>query len=418
MAGRRISPNLALDQQVARRKALGEPIVHLGFGESRLPVLPGLVGKLTEGAVNNEYGPVAGRPAARQAVADYFTRRRMPTGPDQIVLTPGSKSLLMALQLARPGDVILPKPCWVTYAPQAKLAGKRVIEVPIPASCGGVPEPDALLDALSAARANGMRPAMMILTLPDNPTGTIASPDLVRQLGHIAEAEDLLVVSDEIYRDIVHDPHRWVLSPAEVVPDRTVVLTGLSKSIALGGWRIGAARFPAGWWGRRLRADVLAVASEIWSSLAGPMQAVAEYVFSEPPEVVRRIAADTRLHAIVANAVHEIMVGTGALCRAPTGGFYVYPDFGPARDNAGRHGIVDAESLQRVLLDEFGIAVLGGHHLGDDPRALRFRAATSMLYGETEQQRAEALAAEHPLALPHIRDQLTTLEQGLMKFAG
>ena len=417
MSPRSISPNLALDELVAQRRSEGATIVHLGFGESRLPVFPPLVSRLTAGAARNAYGPVAGRLVARTAVAGYFQRRRLPTEADQVVLAPGSKPLLMALQLVLPGDVLLPQPCWVSYAPQAKLAGKRVFGVPIPADCGGVPEPAALRETIANARAAGHDPRILILNVPDNPTGTIASPRLIRELCEIAEIEDLFIISDEIYRDIVHDPQQPFLSPAEVCAARTVVLTGLSKCIALGGWRIGVARFPHGRRGAEVRADVLAVASEIWSTLAGPMQAVAEYVFDEPPEVVARIAADTRLHGIVARAVHEIMVAAGALCRPPTGGFYVYPDFEPLRATARRRGATDSASLQQVLLDDFGVAVLGGHHLGDDASALRFRAATSMLYGRTEEQRAVALSAEQPTKLPHIRNELAMLGEAMEKFA-
>ncbi|MFC0105797.1 aminotransferase class I/II-fold pyridoxal phosphate-dependent enzyme [Kibdelosporangium aridum] len=177
-------------------------------------------------------------------MAGYFTRRGLPTQPGQIVLAPGSKPLLMALNHVLPGDVVLPRPCWNSYAPQAKLANKDVFPVAIPAECGGVPDPAALRGMIHAARALGRAPRTVVLTLPDNPTGTIASPERVREICRLAEEEDLFLVSDEIYRDLVHPPGTELVSPAEVVPDRTVVTTGLSKSLAVGGWRIGAARFP------------------------------------------------------------------------------------------------------------------------------------------------------------------------------
>lgn len=415
---RGISPNLALDQLVARRQAAGEPIVHLGFGESRLPVFPPLAERLTSGADRNAYGPVAGDDAVRAAVAGYFTRRRLPTDAAQVLLAPGSKPLLLALQLVHPGDVLLASPCWVTYGPQAKLAGKHAIGVPIPDECGGVPNPVALREAVVAARGRGQDPRIVVLTSPDNPTGTFAPPHLVRELCAVAEEEDLLLVSDEIYRDILHDPDAEFLSPAEVVPDRTIVVTGLSKSLALGGWRIGAARFPATPAGERLRDDVASVASEVWSTLAGPMQAVAEYAFSEPPEIRDRLRDDARLHGTVAKAVYDIVVASGALCRPPTGGFYVYPDFEPLRGELAGRGVTDGASLQSRLIDQHGIAVLAGVHFGDDPRALRFRAATSMLYGRTRDEQRAAQQATDPLRLTHVADALAGIEQGLRKLTG
>lgn len=409
MTGRRVSPNLALDELVALRRARGEAIVHLGFGESRLPVFPPLAERLAVGARRNAYGPVAGGPAARAAVAGYFDRRRLSTGPDQVVLAPGSKALLMALQLVVPGPVLLPRPSWVTYAPQARLAGKRVHLLPITAHHGGVPDPDLLRRVARRTRGAGM----VVLTIPDNPTGTTASAELVHLLCDIAEREDLLIVSDEIYRDLPHAPTASFLSPAEVAPDRTVVLTGLSKSMALGGWRIGAARFPAGPRGRSLRDAVVSVASEVWSALAGPMQEVAEYAFAEPPELRARVSADARLHGAVAGAVHGLLVAAGARDRLPTAGFYCYPDFEPLRASLARVGVTGSARLQHHLLERHGVAVLSGHHFGDDPRALRVRVATSMLYGDSEQQQLEALRSPDPVRVPHVRGQLDFLAAAL-----
>ncbi|WP_258399541.1 MULTISPECIES: pyridoxal phosphate-dependent aminotransferase [unclassified Streptomyces] len=414
---RPLSPNLALDQLVHERRAAGESLVHLAFGEARLPLLPGLARALVEGAGRTSYGPVAGRADAREAVAGYFARRDLPTEADQIVLAPGSKPLLMALQLTVPGDVLLPAPAWNTYAPQAAYAGKRAIAVPVPADCGGVPEPAALRAALARSRAAGQKPASLVLTLPDNPTGTLAPPRLVREICALARAEDLVVISDEIYRDVLHDPAGGYLSPAEVVPERTVVTTGLSKSLGLGGWRIGAARFPAGDLGRRLREGALSAAGELWSTLAGPMQQVAAYAFAEPPEVVRRLRDAARLHGAVARAVHRIALDAGALCRPPTGAFYVYPDFEPLRAELAARGVTGSASLARRLLDESGVVVLAGHLLGDAPHALRFKAATSLLYGD-EHGQAEALAADDPVRLPHIAGQLARIADAFAELTG
>ncbi len=415
MPGRNVSPNLALDQLVAERRARGEHIVHLGFGEARLPVFAPLAERLRAGARRNAYGPVVGDLAVRAAVAGYFTRRRMPTDPEQVVVAPGSKPLLMALQMVVPGDVLLPRPCWVTYGPQAEWAGKRVFGVPIPAECGGVPDPAALRETIRAARVLGHDPRILVLNSPDNPTGTLAPPSLVREICAVAEDEDLLVVSDEIYRDVVHDPALPVLSPAEVAPRRTVVVTGLSKSLALGGWRIGAVRFPEGPWGTRIREGVASYASEVWSTLAGPMQEVAAYAFGEPPEIRARLASDARLHGAVARAVYEVMRAAGAECRPPNGGFYVYPDFAPLASSLADRGVTDSASLQQCLLEDFGVAVLGGVHFGDDADALRFRAATSMLYGDTEERQEAARQADDPLGVPHIAAALGAVEGAFMK---
>ncbi|WP_367044695.1 pyridoxal phosphate-dependent aminotransferase [Streptomyces sp. Je 1-332] len=415
MASRKISPNMALDQLVAERRAGGEDILHLGFGESRLPVFPGLVDRLAQGARRSAYGAVVGDLAVREAVAGYFDRRRLPTRPEQIIVAPGSKPLLMALQMVVPGDLVIPRPAWNTYAPQARAMGKKVFGVDLPDLCGGVPDPKLLRDTVLAARAAGDDPRILILTLPDNPTGTYAPPGLVRELCALARELDLLIVSDEIYRDVLHDPTEPFLSPVEAAPERTVVTTGLSKNLAIGGWRIGAARFPEGTRGDGIRDRVASAASEVWSNLAGPMQEVAAYAFAEPPELTAYIARCTRLHGVVAAAVHRVLVDAGALCRSPTGAFYLYPDLEPKREALARLGITDSVSLQERLLEQSGVAVLGGHHLGDRPETLRFRIATCQLYGDTDELRHAALASDDPLRLPHISQALSRIEESLAK---
>lgn len=410
---RHISPNLALDQMVSARLADRRPVVHLGLGEARLPVHPALADRLASAASANRYGPVAGGPAVRRAAAGYFARRRLATDPGQIVVAPGSKPLLFALLAALPGDVVVPRPCWVSYAPQAMLAGRAVLAVPGPPGYGGVPDPDALRTAVRRARRAGGDPRIMICTLPDNPTGTLAPPDTVRALCEVADGLGLTIVSDEIYRDIVHDPRTPYLSPAEVVPDRTIVTTGLSKHLALAGWRVGLARFPGHDGGLLLRDQVLAVASELWTSLAAPMQDVAAYALDEPPEIVAHLAACSRLHGEVAGAVHRLVTAAGADCPPPLGAFYLYPDFEPLRPVLAEHGLDDAASLQHHLLEEHGVAVLGGHHFGDDPAALRLRLATSQLYGESTSLQWAAINAADPVRLPHMAAQLEAVGNAL-----
>ena len=229
------------------------------------------------------------------------------------------------------------------------------------------------------ARTEGANPRLVVVTLPDNPTGP-ARPDEVKAC-RVAEAEDLVVVSDEIYRDVVFGSVPFV-SPADLVPDRTVTVTGLSKSLALGGWRVGAIRFPGTEWGRALRGRVVGFASQVWSNLAAPMESVAEYAFDEPADLVRHREASTRLHGAVANAVHDVFARDGVLDVPPDGAFYVYPDFEPHRQRLEAHGIRGGSDLARWLLEEHGLAVLA-EEFGDDPHGLRFRAATSLLYGAT-----------------------------------
>ena len=173
-----------------------------------------------------------------------------------MVCGPGSKPLLFGLLLAIGADVAIPRPSWVSYAAQADDRHPPAFRARRPGE-GGIPDPAALASAAAAALAAGRRIRSVVVTLPDNPTGRLPRPATVRALCEVAAAHELIIISDEIYRDLVHDPATPVLSPAQVAPERTVVTTGLSKSLALGGWRIGVARMPDGPLGERLRGALL-----------------------------------------------------------------------------------------------------------------------------------------------------------------
>ncbi|HEX2287593.1 MAG TPA: aminotransferase class I/II-fold pyridoxal phosphate-dependent enzyme, partial [Gaiellaceae bacterium] len=139
-----LSPTLAINEAVRLRQARGERVVHLGFGEAGLPVHPLLREALERSSGANAYGAVAGSAALRSSVAAYYARRGLETEPEQVLAGPGSKALLYAVLMALGGDLVLPRPAWVSYEPQARLAGKQVLRLDIPAKAGGVPDPALL----------------------------------------------------------------------------------------------------------------------------------------------------------------------------------------------------------------------------------------------------------------------------------
>ncbi|TDD70819.1 pyridoxal phosphate-dependent aminotransferase [Actinomadura darangshiensis] len=409
-----LSATLAVNEAIARKRRRGERVLPLGFGEAGIPIHPALTRELGAAAGRGGYGPVAGSAALRAAAAGYWARRGLPTDPSTVVAGPGSKPLLFALLTALGGDVVVAAPSWVSYAAQAALAGVEPIRVATPPGEGGVPSPALLADAVVRARSRGRDVRAVVVTLPDNPTGTIASEATVRRLCAVAREQDLVVISDEIYRDLVHSPGTAVPSPARYAPERTVVTTALSKSLAAGGWRLGVARLPDGPFGRALRDSLLGTASEIWSSAPAPMQHAAAYAFAEPPELVEHIDRSRRLHAAVTGAVADRFAAAGARVTRPEAAFYVYPDFGPLRDVLEEnHGIRTAAGLTQLLLERYGVGVLPGSSFGDAPAALRMRVAPSLLYGEDDEQRLAALAAPAPATLPWIADALGRLTEVL-----
>ncbi|MFF8600836.1 pyridoxal phosphate-dependent aminotransferase [Streptomyces sp. NPDC015232] len=408
------SATLAADEALERRRRAGERVLSLASGEIGLPVLPALRERLAEAAGLASYGPVAGSPALRAAAGGYWGRRNLATDPELVLCGPGSKPVLFALMLAVGGDVVVPVPSWVSYAAQARLAGARPLHVPTLPGQGGVPDPDALREAVTAARASGRDPRCVVVTLPDNPTGTVAEPDTLRRLAAVARDLDLVIVSDEIYCDLVFEGADRAVSPAAFAPERTVVTTGLTKNLAVGGWRMGVARLPEGPLGRALRDRLEAVASQTWSTTAAPVQEAAAYAFTEPPEVVAYVLKARRLHETVVRAAHAHFAAAGAVLTPVRATSYLYPDFEPLRAHlAAAHGVTGGSDLAALLADRHGLGVLPGSAFGEADRALRIRAATSRLYGDTEEQRTEALHSPDPLALPWIRASLDRIAEVL-----
>jgi aspartate aminotransferase len=396
----RLSPTLSVNQAIRQAQRDGRDIVHLAFGEAGLPVHPLLAEHLQAGIPSNRYGPVAGEELVRSAAAGYLNRRGIQSSADDILITPGSKAALFALVSALPGDLVLPSPAWVSYAAHAALAGKRVVSAPIPDEAGGIPDPERLPGVLAAARKAGARPGILLVTIPDNPTGTVAGPELVRRVCEIAADEELVVISDEIYRDLAYDPAA-VLSPAVVIPDLTYVTTGLSKAWALGGWRVGLLKAPSTASGRSTVQTVTAIGSEIWSCVSSPMNEVARLAFSEPDELSAFVTDSRELHRTVALAVHERFVQAGGIMsRTPRAAFYQYPDFGARRTSLAASGIHTSDDLAEAMLSRFGIGVLPGSAFGVDPKELQVRVSTSLLYGKTSAERWETLeASRHGRAL-------------------
>ncbi|GIF02795.1 pyridoxal phosphate-dependent aminotransferase [Actinoplanes siamensis] len=414
-----MSATLAADEALARRRSAGEQVISMASGEIGLPVHPALQRMLAGAAQLNAYGPVPGGSALREAAAGYWQRRGLDTDPELVVAGPGSKPLLFGLLLAIGGDPVVPVPGWVSYVAQARLAGSQPIGVPILPGEGGVPDPAALRTAVTRARAAGRDPRCVVVTVPDNPTGTVASGDTLRRLGETARDLDLVIVSDEIYGDLVFDAADPAVSPARYAPERTVTTTGLTKNLALGGWRIGVARFPDGDLGRDLRTALVRVASQIWSSPAAPVQAAAAYALGEPAEITAHVAASRRLHEAVVRTVADRFGAVGALLTPVRATCYLYPDLEPLRAPIGRgYDLHTGDDLVRLLLDRYGIGVLPASAFGEPAIPLRLRLATSQLYGETDEQRWAALAADDPLTLPWIRSTVDRIEEVLADLAG
>lgn len=389
------SATLAMNELVAQRRAAGQDTLHMGFGEASFPLHPKLRTALADAATRTSYAPVLGLPALRQAIAAYLARtRQLDLSASSIIVAPGSKPLLYALLQVLEGDLLLPAPSWVSYAPQARLAGKHVIGVATSPDDAHQLSAAALSDALAQARAMGANPRILLVNSPSNPTGSMFSEAGVAALAGWARENGITLISDEIYAELAHGWREHV-SPARFYPEGTIVTGGLSKPVSAGGWRLGYATLPATESGVRLLTAIQALASEIWSAAATPIQQAACVAFAPDAEIEAYVRASARVHGEAAQRMHAALVSLDITCPRPAGAFYLYPDFASWRPALAARGIHTSEELARHLLQERGIATLPGVAFGEPPDTLRLRLSVSMLYGPA----TAATGDEHEAAL-------------------
>ncbi|MFJ2256795.1 aminotransferase class I/II-fold pyridoxal phosphate-dependent enzyme [Streptomyces sp. NPDC087844] len=371
-----------------------------------LPPPPGLVAA----ASGTHTEPTGGGADLLDAARGYWTRRGLPADRDRTVAAPGAPALLLALTAALGGDVLVPRPCAAWWTPQARLLGASVFPVGTPAECGGVPDPYALLETVRRVRAEGGDPRLLVLSVADDPAATVAPPEVVHETIEAAAGEGLHVVSDETWRDTLHERQDTVLiGPAEMLPDRVTVLTDLCGPFLPAGWPAAIARFPANDTGTALRDRVLDVLTALDARIAAPVASAAAYALGEPDEITHRLTASVRLHASVAAAAHRALTAAGALVRPPRAGRHLYADLGPLRSALGALGVGDAQELEDFLSVRLGMPTPGGHRFGDELGALRVRLCTEPFLGTTDDERTASLLSPQPLELPHVQAVLRLL---------
>jgi len=404
VAGAPVSATLRMNEAVAARRAAGQRTIHLGFGEAPFPLPMPLREELARAATRTEYAPVLGLPGLRAAIAAYLARTRgLTTSPATVIVGPGSKAALYALMRSLAGDVLLPTPSWVSYAPQARLAGKRVFPVATDSTDYHRLTREALDMSLRAARETGGDPRLLVVNTPSNPTGGMFAAADAEEIALWARGEGVTILSDEVYAELAHG-WRAHTSPAQFYPEGTIVTGGMSKAFSAGGWRLGYAALPATAAGEKLVAAVRSLAGEIWSSAATPIQQAATVAFAFDDTMERFVRRSARVHAHAAARLHAALVAAGVRCSQPAGAFYLYPDFAPWRDQLAKRGVVTSAELADHLLAQWDIATLPASDFGEAPEALRLRMATSMLYAP-----ADATPAEQEAILSGLLEQADDL---------
>lgn len=363
------SATLAINQLCRERELRGEQVYKLGLGQSPFPVPLSVVEALQANAWRKGYLDVHGLLELREAVAGYHNRRHgLSSAAQDVLVGPGSKELMFLLQLVYYGEVLIPTPAWVSYAPQASIIGRRIHFLHTTFEEGWRLTPERLE---RACQEDPGRPRLLVLNYPDNPTGMTYTSDELRSLAETARRFGVLVLSDEIYGEL-HFQGRHV-SIARFYPEGTILSSGLSKWCGAGGWRLGTFTYPRdlAW----LRQAMAAAASETYTTTSAPVQWAAVTAFEVGADIERYLSVSRAFLRLLAEQVQQRLVRAGARVTPCQGGFYSFPDFADRRSALAARGITTSPELCTSLLQQTGVATLPGRDFGRSPEELSLRLA-------------------------------------------
>ncbi|QBM19020.1 aspartate aminotransferase [Marinobacter sp. JH2] len=363
------SATLRINEQSNQLRAEGKDIIKLGLGQSPFPVPERVVQALKDHAHEKDYLPVKGLKGLRESISGYINRsERMRSTWEDVLIGPGSKELLFILQLAYYGDLLIPRPSWVSYAPQARIIGRSVHWLPTHAENNWQLTAEEL-DII--CRDDPSRPRILILNYPSNPTGCTYTDDQLLAIANVARKYNLILLSDEIYGE-VHFEGRHK-SIARYYPEGTIVSTGMSKWLGAGGWRLGTFIFPPEL--RPLQDAMAIIASETFTSTAAPIQYAAITAFNGGDDIDHYLKQSRRVLKVVGEYVHRRLSEMGAVVRKPEGAFYVFPDFSSFSERLANRDIKTSQAFCSALLEDTGVAILPASDFGFVPDHMGARLA-------------------------------------------
>ena len=355
------SATLKVDAKAKALQAEGKAVISFAAGEPDFPTPAHIVEAAIAAAKdpkNHRYTPAVGLPELREAIA---IKTKADSGTEitasQVVVTNGGKQAVYQAfaVLLDPGDeVILPSPYWTTYPEAIALAGGKAVEV----FAGSDQNYMVTVEQLEAARTPKTK--AMLLCSPSNPTGSVYSLDQIKAIGEWALANEIWIVSDEIYQNVIYDGKK-AYSITEIVPemkDLTIMVNGVAKSYAMTGWRLGWMAGPV---------DAMKAAANLQSHLSSNVNNIAQRAaiaaLTGPQDEVKAMveAFDRRRHLAVA----ELAKINGWLAPMPEGAFYVYSDVrGLLGKSWGGKQINTSLELCDYILDAAEVALVPGEAFG------------------------------------------------------
>jgi aspartate aminotransferase len=369
---------LAVYSRAKELERQGRSIIHLELGEPDFhpaaPVVDAVRNAVAAG--RDRYCSTRGMPALREAIAEYLKRtRRLDVATEQVLIAPGCKMALSLAMMAliEPGDEVLyPDPGFPIYPSFTR--GLGAVAVPF-----GLEKKDKFQpDIEEIARKITPRTSMIIFNSPNNPTGTVFSNSALENLAKLAVKHDLWILSDEIYAHILFTGEYKSIWSLPGMAERTVVIDGFSKSFAMTGWRLGYAVAPT----QVIDAMDLLVLNT-FTCTAEFTQVAAIEALRDSTNAVDTMVAEYRKRR------DQFIAGLGRIpgfrCQAPDGAFYAWVNI----EETG----LSAEELQKVLLEEAGVAGIAGAAFGPGGKNyLRFSLVSARNLLEEALERIERVS--------------------------
>lgn len=355
------SATMAVTAKAKELRAQGIDVIGFGAGEPDFATPDHIVEAAIAACRDpkmHKYGPAAGMPELREAVAEKTLRDSGYTvDASQVLITNGGKHAVFAAlaTIIDPGDeVLLPAPYWVTYPEAVGLAGGIPIVLATDDSTGF----QVTVDQLEAARTEKTK--ALIFVSPSNPTGAVYPPEAVAAIGRWAAAHDVWVITDEIYEHLIYGSTGFSSIPSLVpeIRDRCIVVNGVAKTYAMTGWRVGWLIGPP---------DVTKAAANLQShstsNVANVSQAAALAAVTGPMEPVdaMRSAFDRRRRTMY----DMLRAIDGVDVIEPEGAFYAFPSFNALLGSEIRgHRPMTSLELAGLVLEEAHVAVVPGEAFG------------------------------------------------------
>ena len=361
-----VSPSLtlAIAAKAKAMKAEGIDVCSFSAGEpdfdSPTHVKAAAKRALDEG--KTKYGPAAGEPKLRQAIADKLRRENnLNYQAENIIVTNGGKHSLFNLMqaLIEPDDeVIIPAPYWVSYPEMVKLVGGNPVIVMTDKENGYKIQPEILRSAITP------KTKLFVLNSPSNPTGMVYTPEEIKALAEVIVEKDILVVSDEIYEKILYDgaKHLSIGSLNDEIFARTIVSNGFAKGYSMTGWRLGYLAAPI---------ELIKAATTVQGHSTSNVCTFAQYgaiaALEESQDCVEEMRqAFAKRRKVMLERINAI---PGLSCAQPDGAFYLFPDI-------SQTGLKSLDFC-KTLLEEHQVAVIPGVAFGADNN-IRLSYATDM----------------------------------------